>query len=252
MEWIELREMWDKNALNLDAHEVAEARRILQKYGLRVTDIASPLFKMDWPGAPPSKYSQRDEFKAGFTFKQQDEVLDARARGVHIMLGPGVNIYRAPMCGRNFEYFGEDPFLASRMTVAYIGGMQSQGVSATIKHFMGNNQEFLRHGADSIIDERTMREIYLPTFEAAVKEAHVGAIMDSYNLTNGEHMTQNGHLNNDVVKKEWGFDGIIMSDWDATYDGVAAANGGLDLEMPSAKFMNRAGLLPATVARTAP
>src|SRR5207302_846712 len=170
---------------------------------------------------------------------------DARARGVHFMLGPGVNIYLAPMCGRNFEYFGEDPFLASRTAVAYINGLQSQGVSATIKHFMGNNQEFLRHDADSVIDERTMREIYLPTFEAAVKEAHVGAIMDSYNLTNGQHMTQNGYLNNEVVKKEWGFDGIIMSDWDSTYDGVAAANGGLDLEMPSGKFMNRATLLPA-------
>jgi beta-glucosidase len=170
---------------------------------------------------------------------------DARARGVHFMLGPGVNIYRAPMCGRNFEYFGEDPFLASRTAAAYIKGMQSQGVSATIKHFMGNNQEYDRHNSDSIIDERTLREIYLPTFEAAVKEAHVGAIMDSYNLTNGLHMTQNGYLNADVAKKEWGFDGIIMSDWDATYDGVAAANGGLDLEMPSGKFMNRATLLPA-------
>ena len=170
---------------------------------------------------------------------------DARARGVHFMLGPGVNIYRAPMCGRNFEYFGEDPFLASRTAVAYIKGMQGQGVSATIKHFMGNNQEYDRHNSDSIIDERTLREIYLPTFEAAVKEAHVGAIMDSYNLTNGLHMTQNGYLNSDVAKKEWGFDGIIMSDWDATYDGVAAANGGLDLEMPSGKFMNRATLLPA-------
>jgi beta-glucosidase len=170
---------------------------------------------------------------------------DARARGVHFMLGPGVNIYRAPMCGRNFEYFGEDPFLASRTAVAYIQGMQSQGVSATIKHFMGNNQEFLRHDADSIIDERTMREIYLPTFEAAVKEAHVGAIMDSYNLINGQHATQNGHLNIDILRKDWGFDGIVMSDWDSTYDGVGAANGGLDLEMPSGKFMNRATLLPA-------
>src|SRR5437870_6841090 len=170
---------------------------------------------------------------------------DARARGVHFMLGPGVNIYRAPMCGRNFEYFGEDPFLASRTAVAYINGLQSQGVSATIKHFMGNNQEFLRHDANSVIDERTMREIYLPTFEAAVKEAHVGAIMDSYNLTNGQHMTQNGYLNNEVVKKDWGFNGIVMSDWVATYDGVAAANGGVDLEMPSGAFMNRKNLLPA-------
>ena len=170
---------------------------------------------------------------------------DARARGVHFMLGPGVNIHRAPMCGRNFEYFGEDPFLASRTAVAYIEGMQSQGVSATIKHYMGNNQEFLRHDANSVIDERTMREIYLPTFEAAVKEAHVGAIMDSYNLVNGQHATQNGFINNDVAKKDWGFDGIIMSDWDSTYDGVAAANGGLDLEMPWGKFMNRGTLLPA-------
>jgi beta-glucosidase len=170
---------------------------------------------------------------------------DARARGVHFMLGPAVNIYRAPMCGRNFEYFGEDPFLTSRVAVAYIEGMQSQGVSATIKHYMGNNQEYDRHNMDSVIDERTMREIYLPTFEAAVKEAHVGAVMDSYNLTNGLHMTQNGHLDTDVLKKEWGFEGILMSDWDSTYDGVAAANAGLDLEMPSGKFLNRGTLLPA-------
>src|SRR5216684_2777935 len=170
---------------------------------------------------------------------------DARARGINFMLGPGVNIYRSPRNGRNFEYFGEDPFLASRFTIAYINGVQSQGVSATVKHFMGNNSEFDRHNTDSVIDEQTMRELYLPVFEAAVKEAHVGAIMDSYNLTNGLHMTQNGYLNTDVAKKEWGFPGIMMSDWDATYDGVAAANGGLDLEMPSGKFMSRATLLPA-------
>jgi beta-glucosidase len=173
---------------------------------------------------------------------------DARAKGKHFLLGPGVNIYRAPLNGRNFEYFGEDPFLASRTAVGYIDGLQSQGVSATIKHFVGNNSEFGRHTTDSVIDERALREIYLPSFEAAVKEAHVGAIMDSYNLTNGEHMTQNGRLNTDVVKKEWGFSGMVMSDWDATYDTVAAANGGLDLEMPSGKFLNRNALLPAIKA----
>src|SRR5215510_8250743 len=173
---------------------------------------------------------------------------DARARGVHILLGPGVNIYRAPMAGRNFEYFGEDPFLASRTAAAYIEGLQSKGVCAAIKHFMGNNQEYDRHHVDSLIDERTMREIYLPTFEAAVKQGHVCAIMDSYNLTNGQHMSQNGYLNNDVAKKDWGFDGIIMSDWDSTYVGVAAANGGLDLEMPAGAHMNRATLLPAIKA----
>ena len=170
---------------------------------------------------------------------------DARARGVHFMLGPGVNIYKAPMNGRNFEYFGEDPFLASRMAVGYIEGMQEQGVSATIKHYMGNNSEFLLHDSNSQIDERTMREIYLPTFEAGVKEAHVGAIMDSYNLINGSHATENDYLNNQVAKKDWGFDGVIMSDWVATYDGVAAAKGGLDIEMPSGRFMNRKNLLPA-------
>ena len=170
---------------------------------------------------------------------------DARAKGVHFLLGPGVNIYRAPMNGRNFEYFGEDPFLASRIAVGYIKGVQSQGVSATIKHFMGNNSEFDRHNTNSIIDERTMREIYLPVFEAAVRDANVGAIMDSYNLTNGMHLTQNGHLNTEIARNEWGFGGIMMSDWFATYDGVAAANNGLDLEMPSGAFMNRKILLPA-------
>jgi beta-glucosidase len=173
---------------------------------------------------------------------------DARARGVHIMLAPGVNIYRAPMCGRNFEYLGEDPFLASRMAVSYIEGMQAEGVSATIKHFLGNNSEVDRHHTSSEIDERTMREIYLPAFEASIKEAHVGALMTSYNLVNGVHMTENAALVDALVKKEWGYGGVVMSDWDATYDGVAAANAGLDIEMPSAKFMNRETLLPAIKA----
>src|SRR5277367_963636 len=170
---------------------------------------------------------------------------DARAKGVHFMLGPAFNIYRAPMNGRNFEYMGEDPFLAGQIAVGYIEGMQSQGVSATAKHFMGNNSDYDRHNTDSIIDERTMREIYLPAFEAAVKRGHVRSVMDSYNFTNGTHMTQNAYLNIDVLKKEWGFDGILMSDWTSTYDAVGAANGGLDLEMPSGKFMNREKLLPA-------
>jgi beta-glucosidase len=170
---------------------------------------------------------------------------DARAKGVHFLLGPGVNIYRSPLNGRNFEYFGEDPFLGARIAVNYIEGVQSQGVIATIKHYMGNNSEFDRNRINVEIDERTEREIYLPIFEAAVTEAKVGAIMDSYNLVNGQHMTQNGILNTDVAKKDWGFRGIIMSDWGAAHDAVAVANGGLDLEMPSGAFMNRTNLLPA-------
>jgi beta-glucosidase len=170
---------------------------------------------------------------------------DARGKGVHFLLGPGVNIYRSPVNGRNFEYFGEDPFLASRIAVSYINGVQSQGVSATIKHFMGNNSEFDRQYTDSVIDERTMREIYLPMFEAAVKEARVGAIMDAFNHTSGVYMTENSYLNTDVLKREWGFDGLVMSDWGATHDAVAAANGGLDLDMGSPRYFVRAHLLPA-------
>src|SRR6266852_7877373 len=170
---------------------------------------------------------------------------DARARGVNFILAPGMNIYRAPMNGRNFEYLGEDPYLASRMAVPFIEGFQSQGVIATAKHFVANNMEYGRMDHSSDVDERTLREIYLPAFEASVKEARVGALMDAYNLVNGAFMTQNGYLNNTIAKKEWGFDGILMSDWDATHDGIAAANSGLDLEMPSPAFMNAHNLLPA-------
>lgn len=170
---------------------------------------------------------------------------DARARGVHFILAPGMNIYRAPMNGRNFEYLGEDPYLASRVAVSVIEGIQSQGVIATAKHFVANNQEYGRMDHSSDVDERTLREIYLPSFEAAVKEAKVGALMDAYNLVNGVYMTENSLLNNGIAKKEWGFDGIVMSDWGATHNGVAAANGGLDLEMPSGQFMNKQTLLPA-------
>lgn len=170
---------------------------------------------------------------------------DSRARGVHILLGPGMNILRSPLCGRNFEYFTEDPYLNSRMAVQYVKGLQDQNVVATLKHYAANNQEWDRNNVSSDIDERTLHEIYLPAFKAAIQEAGAGAVMDSYNPVNGEHATQNGYLNNTVLRDMWGFDGIVMSDWSATYDAVAAANGGLDLEMPRAKWMNREQLIPA-------
>lgn len=169
---------------------------------------------------------------------------DARARGVHFYLAPGVNIYRSPLNGRNFEYAGEDPFLAARIAVPLIQAVQGQGVAATVKHFLANNSEFLRHTTDSVIDERALREIYMPAFEAAVKEAKVASVMNSYNAVNGEHATQNRHINVEVLKREWGFDGVLMSDWDSTYDTLAAANAGLDLEMPSGRHFNREALLP--------
>lgn len=169
---------------------------------------------------------------------------DARSRGVHFYLAPGVNIYRAPQNGRNFEYYGEDPYLAGHTAAALISGVQSQGVAATVKHYLGNNSEFARHTTDVIVDERTAREIYLPAFETAVKSGHVAAVMDSYNLVNGEHMTENRRFNVEILKQEWGFSGVLMSDWDATYSTAAAANGGLDLEMPSSKYFNTASLMP--------
>jgi len=170
---------------------------------------------------------------------------DARARNVNFLLGPGVNIARSPLSGRNFEYLSEDPFLNAALVVPFIDGVQSQGVAATVKHFALNDQEFNRHNASADVDERTMREIYLPAFEAAVTKAHVDAVMNSYNLVNGVHATQNDFLNLKLLKGEWGFQGVLMSDWDATYDGVAAVNNGLDLEMPSPKFMNAKNLIPA-------
>jgi beta-glucosidase len=173
---------------------------------------------------------------------------DARARGVNFLLGPGVNIARSPIAGRNFEYLSEDPYLNAALLVPFIEGVQSQGVIATVKHYALNDQEFNRHNASADVDERTMREIYLPAFEAAVTKAHVDAVMNSYNLVNGVHATQNDFLNVQVLKGEWGFEGVLMSDWDATYDGVAACNNGLDLEMPSPKFMNAKNLVPAVQA----
>ena len=163
---------------------------------------------------------------------------DARARGVHIMLGPGVNIYRSPLCGRNFEYYGEDPYLASETASEYIAGMQGEGVMATVKHFCGNNQEYDRHHVSSDIDERTLHEIYLPMFRKAVEQAGVGAVMSSYNLVNGQHMTENRDLAVGVLRERWGFEGIFMSDWDATYSVAGPVNNGLDLEMPGARYTN--------------
>ncbi len=170
---------------------------------------------------------------------------DARARGVHILLGPGLNIYRSPLCGRNFEYFGEDPYLASRMVVPWVKGVQGQGVLATVKHYACNNQEYDRYTVSSDVAERTLREIYLPAFRAGVEEAQVACVMSSYNLINGTYSTEHDFLNNVVLKGEWGFRGFVMSDWGATHQSVAAARGGLDLEMPYGDHFNLASLLPA-------
>ncbi len=169
---------------------------------------------------------------------------DARARGVHYLLAPGMNLYRAPMNGRNFEYYGEDPLLSGLTAAAFVQGVQSQGVAATIKHFAANNQEYQRHDISSDLDERTLRELYLRNFQIAVREGQPKCVMNSYNPINGVHATENPWLNNDVLRGEWGFKGLLMSDWDASYNAEGMANGGLDLEMPSGKFFNEAKLKP--------
>ncbi len=161
---------------------------------------------------------------------------DFKAHNTDVILGPGVNIYRATLCGRNFEYFGEDPYLASETAKQYIIGVQSKGVIATIKHFAANNMEWGRNYVNSNVDLRTLNEIYLATFRKAVKEAKVGAVMDSYNLLYGIHTTESRYLNIDLLRKEWGFKGIVMSDWGAVHSTVATANGGLDLEMPTSEY----------------
>ena len=157
---------------------------------------------------------------------------EARSKGARVLLGPTVNIHRSPLNGRNFECYSEDPFLSARIVVAYIRGVQANGVAATVKHFVGNESEFERHTISSEIDERALREIYLPPFEAAVKDAHVGAVMAAYNRVNGTYASEHPGLLLDLLKREWGFDGVVMSDWFATHTTALAASAGLDLEMP--------------------
>ena len=164
--------------------------------------------------------------------------LDCKARGVDVLLGPGVNIYRSAHCGRNFEYYGEDPYLASEIACSYITGLQSEGIIATVKHFAANNQEEWRHRTNSVVDERTLNEIYFPVFKAAVQKARVGAVMTSYNPLNGVHAAENKSLIEGILRDQWGFDGIVMSDWLSTYTTIGCVESGLDLEMPKGNFLN--------------
>lgn len=158
---------------------------------------------------------------------------EARYRNKNVLLGPGVNIYRTPLNGRNFEYMGEDPYLAAQMVVPYIQGVQAQGVAACVKHFALNNQEIDRHTVDVNVDDRTLYEIYLPAFKAAVQEGKAWAIMGAYNRYKGQWACHNEYLLNDILRKEWGFDGVVVSDWGGVNNTLQAVYNGLDMEFGS-------------------
>ncbi|RKD71342.1 beta-glucosidase [Sinobaca qinghaiensis] len=167
--------------------------------------------------------------------RREGEILgdECQAADVQVILGPGVNIKRSPLCGRNFEYYSEDPLVASEMASAFIQGAQSKGVGTSLKHYLANNQEHRRMTNSSEVDERTLREIYLAAFEGAVKNAEPWTIMASYNKINGTFATENTHYLTDILRKEWGYKGLVVSDWGATHDRVAAVEAGTDLTMPA-------------------
>ncbi len=170
---------------------------------------------------------------------------EAKARGRHMLLGPCVNIHRQPFGGRNFESFGEDPYLAARMAASYVKGVQSERVVATTKHFACNNQETDRDFTNVTVSERALREIYLPAFEAAVTEGGSMSVMSAYNKVNGLWCSENPHLLNDILKVDWGFKGFVVSDWGAVHHTIPTANAGLDVEMPTGDHLNADSLLPA-------
>jgi beta-glucosidase len=172
---------------------------------------------------------------------------EVKAAGRDMILAPTVNIQRVPLWGRNFEGYGEDPFLAAKLGVGYIKGVQGEGVIASVKHFAANNEEFERHRIDEKIDERTLNEIYFPAFKAAVQQADVWAVMSAYNKVNGTYCAENSYLLNDVLKKQWGFKGFVISDWGSTYSTVATVNSGMDLEMPGGERARTWLKLPATI-----
>jgi beta-glucosidase len=157
---------------------------------------------------------------------------EVKALGRDMILGPTVNINRVPLWGRNFEGYGEDPYLTARLGVAYVKGVQSEGVIPSVKHFAANNEEFERHRIDEQIDARTLHEIYLPAFKAAVEEGGAWTVMSAYNLVNGVHCAENNALLTGVLKNEFGFKGFVVSDWGSTYSTAPTVNAGMDLEMP--------------------
>lgn len=219
--------------LGIPAFKMADGPLGLSSWGLwgRATAFPSAI-------AVASSWNRELSFQLGEMYAQE-----WRARGIHFLLAPGVNIYRASKGARNFEYYGEDPYLTSNMVVPFIKAVQEGGVIATIKHFAGNDQEYDRYTVSTEVSDRALHEIYLAPFKAAVQKANVKAVMTGYNPLRGIYCTENKFLI-DILKKDWGFTGILMSDWACTYSADKAANNGLDLEMGSKSWFNKEKLLP--------
>ena len=189
-----------------------------------------------FPTAATMANSWNDELGEEMGKMLGEEAVDEK---VNVLLGPGTNLKRNPRCGRNFEYFSEDPLLAGKMAAAYIRGIQSNGVSGCVKHFALNNQEERRMVVDTVVDERTMRELYLTAFEIAVKEGKPWTIMSSYNMVNGTHVNENLHLMRDILRDEWGYKNVVVTDWAGSNDRVQGLIAGNELEMPSCLYSNQ-------------
>ena len=199
---------------------------------------------------PSTRYPAELELAATWNVRLAQQMgegmgRDSRARGYYVILAPGMDFYRYPIAGRNAEYLsGEDPYLGSQMAPAFIQGVQSQGVWACAKHYAANDQEFKRSSVDIEVDERTLREIYLPPFEASVKTGKVASVMGAYNQVNGNFACESFFLDTQVLKQEWGFPGPLISDYNAIHTGTKAFSAGCDLDLPSSSFFNQSTLGP--------
>lgn len=207
-------------------------------HGLRKQSGASDHLGLN-PSEPATCFPTASAVGCSFDVKLGEEIgaalaEEAACRGVNVILGPGLNIKRSPLCGRNFEYFSEDPYLSGKLAAGYVRGIQKNGLAACPKHFAVNNQETRRMASDSIVDERTLREIYLTGFEIVVRESAPKSIMSSYNLINGVYANENEHLLTDILKKEWGFRGAVVTDWGGSNDHALGVKAGSALEMPAA------------------
>lgn len=203
-------------------------------HGLRADDYSREDHKTMPAVCFPTAVTTASSFDRKMLREMGEELgKECLAYGVDVLLGPGVNMKRSPLCGRNFEYFSEDPYLAGELGVEFVNGVQSQGVGTSLKHYLANSQETRRFTTSSEMDERTMREIYLPAFEAVVKRAQPWTIMASYNKINGTYATANKLTLDEILRKEWGFEGLVVSDWGATHDRIGAIIAGTDLTMPA-------------------